>query len=202
MPFHTVEAAPCGRPPKPSPGGRWPRRGRMREKDFACGRDREKRFRLRAAYFARGGKVGKTPPGAAHGHLTMPYPASPGPPLFLRESHQEGGQSSAGAGRNQNGCLCADRCRSVPVEQPLAPTRSDAPNFLPSRRARADGSAAGTCAGLAETGCKTYQRSGAAPASAFRHLPWPLAVERSRAPLAPGGTSNRGDRSPPCAWSF
>ena len=32
-----------------------------------------------ATYFAHVGKVGKAPPGAAHGHLTMPYPACPYP---------------------------------------------------------------------------------------------------------------------------
>ena len=41
-----------------------------------------------ATYFARVGKVGKAPPGAAHGHLQCPIPPRPGPPFILRRSHQ------------------------------------------------------------------------------------------------------------------
>ena len=45
-----------------------------------------------ATYFARGGKVGKASPGAAHGHLTMPYPASPGPPFIYGGAIKECGK--------------------------------------------------------------------------------------------------------------
>ena len=114
------------------------------------------------------------------------------PLLFYGGHHQERGKYPSGAGKAQNGYLSADRCRSVPVEQPPAPTRSDAPNFPPSRRARVDGSAAGTCAGFAGTRRKTHLRPSVAPASAICHLLRWFPTEPSRAPPTPGGTSNRG----------
>ena len=70
-------------------------------------------------------------PGAAHGHLTMPYPAGPyplcpfgtSPPdrgrrprtpvLFYGGRHQEGRQNSSGAGKGQDTCLSAARCAAV-----------------------------------------------------------------------------------------
>ena len=41
-----------------------------------------------ATYFAHVGKVGKTPPGAAHGHFQCPIPPPPDPPFNVRGSHQ------------------------------------------------------------------------------------------------------------------
>ena len=86
-----------------------------------------------ATYFAHVGKVGKAPPEAAHGHLIMPYPASPGPPLFLRGSHQGARLYPSGAGKRQDTASYAVRCRSVLVKQVLAPTRAIAPGFQTSR---------------------------------------------------------------------
>ena len=90
-------------------------------------------FRLRATYFARVGKVGKAPPGAAHGHFQCPIPPRPGPPLFLRESYQRAKLYPSGAGKRQDIAPRAARYRSVFLEQVLAPTRAVAPGFHPSR---------------------------------------------------------------------
>ena len=38
---------------------------------------------MRASFFLSDEKETKESPGAAHGHLTMPYPASPGPPFLF-----------------------------------------------------------------------------------------------------------------------
>ena len=90
-------------------------------------------FRLRASSFCSGAKGTKKPPGEAHGHLTMPYPASPGPPVFLRGSHQGARLYPTGAGKRQDTAPRAARCRSVLVERVYTPTRAIAPGFLPSR---------------------------------------------------------------------
>ncbi len=86
-----------------------------------------------ATYFARVGKVGKAPPGAAHGHLQCPIPPPPGPPFILRESHQGVKLYPSGAGKRQDTLPHAARCRSVLVERAYSPTRAIAPNALPSR---------------------------------------------------------------------
>ena len=103
-------------------------------------------------YFARGGKVGKAPPGAAHGHLQCPIPPPPDPPFILRGSHQGARWYPTGAGKGQDTVPRAARCaavggfaalrmrrtscgccRSVFFEQAYAPTRAIAPSFPPSR---------------------------------------------------------------------
>ena len=69
---------------KPSPGGRWPSGHTGADEGMGvspAGGTGEGRFRLRAAYFARGGKVGKAPPGECGGKNTPCfYAASPRTP--------------------------------------------------------------------------------------------------------------------------
>ena len=45
--------------------------------------ERKRGFRLRASSFCSGAKGTKRPPGAAHGHLTMPYPAATRTPFIF-----------------------------------------------------------------------------------------------------------------------
>ena len=157
-----------------------------------------RRFRLRASFFLSDEKETKESPGGGSRAFRNALPRRPRTPIsFYGGHHQEGGKYPTGAGKNQDACLRANRCRSVPVERPPAPTRSIAPNFQPSRRAQMDGSGTGTCAGLAEPRRKTHPRSGTAPASALRRLLRRFAAGRFRVPPPPGGTSNRGDRNPP-----
>ena len=97
------------------------------------GRMREWAFRLRAAYFARGGKVGKAPPGVRGGKNTSVFlcRARPGPlegdsfevsrgptELFgrrkrVRRFSQEPWQREPGAEERQDACVSAARCRSM-----------------------------------------------------------------------------------------
>ena len=148
------------------------------------------RFRLRASSFCSGAKGTKRPPGAAHGHLTMPYPAAPRTPCFLRGAPPRGCVSLSGAGKNQDACLSANRCRSVLLEQLLAPTRPIAPSFHPSR----GGSVVASPPWLVpdtQNFCE-HTCSGFAPASGFvDHRPIPALDLPGYRP--PGGTSNRGD---------
>ena len=67
-------------------------------------------------YFARGGKVGKAPPGAAHGHLQCPIPPPPDPPFILRGSHQGVKLYPSGAGKGQDTVPRAARCRSMLIK--------------------------------------------------------------------------------------
>ena len=57
----------------------------------------------------------------------------PDPPFVLRGSHQGARLYPSGAGKGQDTVPCADRCRSVLVEQADAPTRAIAPGFQISR---------------------------------------------------------------------
>ena len=98
-----------------------------------------------ATYFAHVGKVGKAPPGDGVSKNTPCfYAASPGPPLFLRGSHQGVWKNLPGAGKGQDTAPCAARCRSVLAEQAHSPTRVIAPSAQPSR----GGSVVGTPPGL------------------------------------------------------
>ena len=70
-----------------------------------------------ATYFARVGKVGKAPPGDGVSKNTPCfYAASPGPPVFLRESHQEAMYLHPAREKDRTPSYCAARCRSVSVE--------------------------------------------------------------------------------------
>ena len=74
-------------------------------------------FRLRATYFARVGKVGKTPPGDGVSKNTPCfYAASPGPPVFSTREPPRGYVSPSGAGKGQDTAPRAARCRSVLLE--------------------------------------------------------------------------------------
>ena len=91
-------------------------------------------------------------PSVPSGHLPLTGGVGPGPPLFLRGSHQGARLYPSGAGKRQDTAPCAARCaavggfaalrmrrtpcgccRSVLVEQADAPTRAIAPGFQISR---------------------------------------------------------------------
>ena len=73
-------------------------------------------FRLRATYFAHVGKVGKTPPGAAHGHLQCPIPPPPDPPFIYGGDTKEHNYIHPAREKDRTPFCCAARCRSMVLE--------------------------------------------------------------------------------------
>ena len=99
----------------------------------ACGRDGGGGCFAPGEFLLQRCKRNQKTAGGGSRAFTMPYPASPEPPLFLRGSHQRAKLYPSGAGKRQDTVPCAARCRSVLVEQVYAPTRAIAPGFPPSR---------------------------------------------------------------------
>ena len=141
--------------------------------------------------------------------FTMPYPAAPRAPVYLRGSHQGARLYPSGAGKGQDTAPRAVRCaavggfvalrmrrtpcgccRSVLVKQAYSPTRTVAPSFHPSR--------GGSVAALPPWRVLRIGKW-------LQHSP-PLGLQQSFGPLTtvpipalefssyrpPGGTSNRG----------
>ena len=66
-------------------------------------------------------------------HLPLTGGVGPGPPICFTREPSRGGISPSGAGKGQDTVPRAARCRSVFLEQVLAPTRAIAPGVRPSR---------------------------------------------------------------------